>query len=160
MLTTPRSTSTVIAGSRDGAEWVVGRCRLLPGTTTSHGPGCDYCIGYDLVPRCHIFWYFRGSWTIWVLLKITQLFSLQLIYFKILYKPNKALSAVYGPPAHDLFGLIGKHFNGACGNPSDEFILMLWNRFILVPKIFTEFLLSAQAAVEAMTDNLRNTRTL
>ena len=24
MLTTPRSTSTVIAGSRDGAEWVVG----------------------------------------------------------------------------------------------------------------------------------------
>ena len=38
---------------------------------------------------------FQRKLKIWVLLKITQLFSLQLIYFKTLYKPNKALSAGY-----------------------------------------------------------------
>jgi len=38
---------------------------------------------------------FQRKLKIWVLLKITQLFSLQLIYFKTLCKPNKALSAGY-----------------------------------------------------------------
>ena len=62
MLTTPRSTSTVIAGNRDRAEWEVGQCKLLTGSTTLHCTGCDCCLVYDPVPCCHIFWYFRGSW--------------------------------------------------------------------------------------------------
>ena len=60
---------------------------------------------------------------IWILLKISQLFSVWLIYFKTLHEPNKTLSAGCGPPANDLFGLIMKHFNVAYGNPSDEFIV-------------------------------------
>lgn len=89
---------------------------------------------------------------------ITQLALLQLIYFKTLYKPNKALCLQAMGLAHGLFGLIG--------NILMELVeIHLMNLFSdyetgsgteVQRNIFHgSFLLSAQAAVEAMTDNLR-----
>lgn len=83
------------------------------------------------------------------------------MYFKTLYKPNKTRSVGCGPPANDLFGLIRKHLNVAYGNLSDEFIVILWNGFLLISEIFVEFLLrvrpsaGAEDTAETKTDNAR-----